>query len=156
MARADVVTSADFRVTSSEDNSVIFSAFLDTAVLSSYDIQWPTVCQQVSFQQQRIGSKTQLIYKAQCSEPFTKQSIIKTPWQLDGAKLFLSFGSNAILQTTLKKSYSSMQVPLYISSLETETKLDISLKYLWQGMIHIWMGWDHISFVLCLRIRYII
>jgi len=150
-AKAEVFNSADFRITTTEkSNIVIFSAQLPTTVISSTDIQWPTSCKQISFEQQPFGSKSQLLYKALCPTPFTNDSVINTPWLLDGARLYLSLGQSDPMQITLNKSYSSMQVPLYIDNLAAQSTFEVLQKFLWQGMIHIWMGWDHIAFVFCL------
>jgi len=80
----------------------------------------------------------------------TADSVINTPWHLDGARLLLNIVTNESHQISLKKSYSTIQIPLYISNLTKESKVAVSIRYLWQGMIHIGLGWDHIAFVLCL------
>jgi hypothetical protein len=149
-AVADVFNSADFRINQNqESDSYTFTAQLPTVVVSSTDLILPKGCSLEQFSRQSFGSKSQLGYQFQCSGPLTDTSQIITPWYLDGARLILnSEGNNESL--ALKRSLNTMIIPLTSSSEVSLSKAQTIKHYLWQGMLHIWFGWDHLAFVLCL------
>lgn len=149
--KADIFNSAEFKIVSSDNtNEIVFTAQLPRAVIESTHIQWPEQCLQTSFERQSMGNKSLLIYTAECNRSAIQNTVIITPWQLDGARLLLAIDANNSQQISLKKSYGGMRVPLHVIRSEKQTNLEAAQNFLWQGMLHIWMGWDHITFVLCL------
>ena len=149
-ATADVFNTAEFRINQGEESdNYIFTAQLATAVVSSTEIILPIGCSLEQFNRQAFGSKSQLSYQFQCSGPLANAAQIVTPWYLDGARLFLNVEGNN-KPVTLKRSLNTMVIPLTISSPVSLSKSNTIKRYLWQGMLHIWFGWDHLAFVFCL------
>jgi len=158
---ADIFNSADFRISQSQHDSnkfhYVFSAQLPTSVINSTDVELPKGCLITGFDRQAFGSKTQLSYEFECTNslPAIADSasdtppIIATPWYLDGARLLLNI-DNVNASVTLKRSLDTMLIPLTDTSEIRLTKAQTIKRYLWQGMLHIWFGWDHLAFVLCL------
>jgi hypothetical protein len=149
-ASADVFVSGDFRVTPGEETGrYVLNAQLPTAILSNTDITLPESCTLQEFNRQAFADKTQLRYDFLCTQPFNQDAAIVTPWFLDGAKVLLNIDS----QTTtlaLKRNFDATVIPLSHTTELTLSKSETVKRYLWQGMLHIWFGWDHLAFVLCL------
>lgn len=152
MAIADVFNSADFRITQGEGeeiNHFTFIAQLPSEVVSSTDIILPKECKLGQFSRQSLGKKSQLSYQFECASPLTPEANIVTPWYVDGAKLFSNlYPSNEPM--ALKRSLNTIVIPLTYEEQIPLTKVQTMTRYLWQGMLHIWFGWDHLAFVLCL------
>jgi hypothetical protein len=148
-ATADVFNTAEFRINQGEESdNYIFTAQLATDVVSSTEIILPTGCSLGQFNRQSFGSKSQLSYQFQCSGPLDNSAQIVTPWYLDGARLFLNVEGNN--KPVILKRLNTMVIPLTISSSISLSKTNTIKRYLWQGMLHIWFGWDHLAFVFCL------
>ncbi|WP_289031870.1 HupE/UreJ family protein [uncultured Paraglaciecola sp.] len=152
IAKADVFNSADFRITQEEhgeDNQYTFIAQLPSEVVSSTEIILPYGCELEQFKRQSLAYKSQLSYQFVCASGLSADAEIVTPWYIDGAKLYSSLtASNEPI--TLKRSLNTVVIPLSNKEQAPLTRLQTVQRYLWQGMLHIWFGWDHLAFVLCL------
>lgn len=149
-AQADVFSAAEFRLTDGEmENSYRFIAQLPTSVAQGDHLQLPDYCEVAGVNQQRFGANSQITYDIQCSEAWTNDAEIVTPWYLDGAKLQVNT-TQSQFSTTIKRSLSTMVVPVGTSGPLTLSATETVKRYSWQGMLHIWFGWDHLAFVLCL------
>lgn len=147
---ADVFNAAEFRLTSGEvENSYQFTAQMSTSVALLSDLHVPDVCSVESVDQQRMGVNTLFIYGIVCSGPLPDDAVIVTPWYLDGGKLQVSTQSHQFA-TTIRRTLNTMEVPMTQAGPLTLSAQETIKRYLWQGMLHIWFGWDHLAFVLCL------
>ncbi|MEP2599991.1 MAG: HupE/UreJ family protein, partial [Paraglaciecola sp.] len=95
------------------------------------------------------AKKSQLSYQFICTKLLSSDAEIVTPWYIDGAKLYSSLAASKE-PITLKRSLNTVVIPLSSDKQVPLTKLQTVQRYLWQGMLHIWFGWDHLAFVLCL------
>jgi hypothetical protein len=149
LAQADVFNAGEFRLSKGEEEgSYLLFAKLPTAVVNSSRITLPEQCTLGITNKQSRANLTLINYEFDCSELFLAEDKIVTPWYLDGASLTVSLG-NESFDTTLKRSLNTIEIPLSAAQSELSTTAVIQ-RYLWQGMLHIWFGWDHLAFVLCL------
>jgi hypothetical protein len=149
-AQADVFSSAQFRIVAGEeDNDYRFTAQLPATLVQSDELILPQGCTIEGVNAQRFGVNTLLTYDFHCQEALKDGAEIVTPWYLDGAKLQVNTGSYKF-STTLKRSLNTMVVPLSQAGPLTLSATETVKRYVWQGMLHIWFGWDHLVFVLCL------
>lgn len=149
--QADIFNSADFRISATEQpGSYELSAQVPTALINSTEIRWPDGCRQTSFDRQPFGNRTQLLYKINCTTAFDDDAVIRTPWMIDGARLDVVLSDSESFQTTVQRSLGGMSIPLANVNNIRLTAGEVATTYLWQGMLHIWFGWDHLAFVFCL------
>jgi hypothetical protein len=149
-ARADVFTAGEFRITrdASEDTYQL-AARLPASPAASLDIRWPAGCVQTRAQRHYLGNEAQLVFEARCDRPLGREDFIATPWQLDGARIRGEFDGVPVL-ATLPRADGGMQLPVVFGSRADRSFGELAPEFLWQGMLHIWIGWDHLAFVLCL------
>ncbi|AGH47642.1 HupE/UreJ family protein [Paraglaciecola psychrophila] len=149
-ASADVFVLGDFRITPGEEAGMyVLNAQLPTSIMSNTDITLPESCTLQRFNRQAFTDKTQLRYDFQCTQHFNQEAAIITPWFIDGAKVLLNIDGQST-SITLKRSLDTTVIPLSHTTELTLSKSETVKRYLWQGMLHIWFGWDHLAFVLCL------
>ncbi|MFT2092875.1 HupE/UreJ family protein [Paraglaciecola sp. 2405UD69-4] len=149
-ASADVFNTAEFRITQSEGPlSYQFTAMIPKDVARQTDLVLPESCVVKQFDRQTLGNQLQLNYNFSCTQAFNDDASISTPWALDGARLFSANNQDAE-PILLSGGNSAMVVPLSKVSTVALTLGQTVQEYIWQGMLHIWFGWDHLAFVLCL------
>lgn len=149
-ATADVFNAAEFRLTDDEHgDGYRFTAQLPTSVAVTDILEVPENCQVEGINQQRFGANTLFTYDIACSGPLADDAVIITPWYLDGGKLQVNTRDDQFA-TTLKRSLNTMEIPMVKAGPLTLSAEETVKRYLWQGMLHIWFGWDHLAFVLCL------
>jgi hypothetical protein len=56
----------------------------------------------------------------------------------------------SLSRTIADKTQEGFQLVLQVDDSAPKTLLNIAEKYTYQGIIHIWFGWDHLAFVFCL------
>jgi len=149
-ACADVFRAGEFRLSDGEaENSYDLTARLPMGVVTSLEVEWPEGCIQTRAQQQPIGSQSQVIVSARCESGLHEGDEITTPWPLDGARLTLDVGGHKA-SVTLRRASVGMTLPILTAPRDDRSVAELAREFLWQGMLHIWFGWDHLAFVLCL------
>lgn len=157
-AQADVFNSGKFRLTSTEHDGIVqLTARLPTGLVpysqpGKTAIYWPDNCTQLSFNRHEAGAEHVLVYHAKCILPFQQGAKIDTPWVVDAAVLYSSLDETS-QQTTLRNRFTTLSIPigrLEANGSNGSNGLAIATEYLYQGVLHILFGWDHIAFVLCL------
>ena len=149
-ARADVFTAGEFRITrdASEDTYQLV-ARLPASPAASLDIGWPAGCVQTRAQRQYLGNQAHLVFEARCDRPLGREDFIATPWRLDGARIRGELDGIPV-SATLPRADGGMQIPVVFGPRADRSFGELAPEFLWQGMLHIWIGWDHLAFVLCL------
>jgi hypothetical protein len=149
-ARADVFTAGEFRISrdASEDTYQL-AARLPASPAASLDIGWPAGCVQTRAQRQYLGNQAHLVFEARCDRPLGREDFITTPWRLDGARIRGEFDGVPV-SATLPRADGGMQLPVVFGPRADRSFGELAPEFLWQGMLHIWIGWDHLAFVLCL------
>ena len=149
-ASADIFNAGEFRlIQGEEENSFILTAQLPTVVIKSTELRLPKSCEMQMTNNQAFGNKSQLKYEFTCNEAFSQDAEIITPWNLDGAT-FQLITQERKASIVLKRSLNTMVIPLSELSDNKLTKVETIKRYFWQGILHIWFGWDHLAFVMCL------
>lgn len=149
-AQADIYRAATYRLTPLEAAlEYNFTAQVPNVAVSTADPIWPEGCTTLSDGRQAMGPRIQYSYTLRCTAPFSADAVIKTPWAVDGITFITSVDGD-LQQSALPGTRTGADVPIGGEAEMTRSFEDIVTYYVWQGIIHIWMGWDHLAFVLCL------
>jgi hypothetical protein len=149
-ARADVFAAGEFRIAhDAGEDAYQLKARLPAAAAASLDIRWPAGCIQTQVQRQYLGNQALLVFEARCDRPLGRGDFIATPWRLDGARIQGEFDGVPV-SATLPRADDGMKLPVIFGPRADRSFGELAPEFLWQGMLHIWIGWDHLAFVLCL------
>ena len=151
-AWADIFLAADFTLSRAEgDNAYTLSASLPQSIAREGPITLPDACRQTAATRQSAGANVLVLIDFTCARPFRPADVIATPWQADGAR----FVSNVLGQSvdrSLPGGGDGIILPVGEAAAATRPLADIAREFLQQGVWHIWLGWDHLCFVLCLAL----
>lgn len=151
-AMADIFLSADFALTRGEDpNSYEFTAAVPEAVSQPTPIILPDGCRQTGMSRQTSGGRAQYAYELACDRPFAAGDMIQTPWQVDGGR-FVTNVMGTQVDRSLSGDAGGIAVPVGETAAAARPLTRIASEFLAQGVWHIWLGWDHLAFVLCLAL----
>jgi hypothetical protein len=122
---------------------------LPRTVGEAAELTWPAGCRQVEFRRQSLGHEARASYRARCDRTPSSSAVIVAPWRVDGARLTVDVAGS---RTALSLPVSGEAVAVPFSALRAGDRgwLALAPVFTWQGMLHIWQGWDHLAFVLCL------
>jgi hypothetical protein len=152
-AAADVFSTAELRLqTDATAGSYVLVARLPRGVDSNAPVHWPPGCVATTRSQRGFGEGTQLTLRALCSGPPAPDWVIRTPWRLDGARLQLALA--APLEFALPPSPEGLEVPFARVDGPPRPWTQVLPAMVWQGVVHIGIGWDHLAFVLCLAMLF--
>jgi hypothetical protein len=151
-AMADIFLSADFALTRGEDpNSYEFTAAVPEAVGQPAPLRLPDGCRQTGMSRQTSGGRAQYAYELACDRPFVAGDVIQTPWKADGGR-FVTNVMGSQVDRSLTGDASGIAVPVGETAATARSIGQIAPEFLAQGVWHIWLGWDHLAFVLCLAL----
>lgn len=150
-AKADIFLSGQFSLVQGEEPGTYeFTAQLpQSAASNDAKIIWPEGCGPTRADRRSAGGRVQFAYEIKCSRHFSPTDVIQTPWRLDGAQ-FLTNATGTQTTRTLQGTDQGITLPVGETAAADRTLGEIAVDYSWLGMLHIWMGWDHLAFVLCL------
>lgn len=152
VAHADIFLSADFALTRGEDpNSYEFTAAVPEAVAQPASPIWPAGCRQTSMSRQSSGGRAQYAFEIACDRGFTAEDVIQTPWKADGGR-FVTNVQGVQIDRSLTGDASGIMVPVGETAATERPVSHIASEFTQQGIWHIWQGWDHLAFVLCLTL----
>ncbi|MEM1436065.1 MAG: HupE/UreJ family protein [Pseudomonadota bacterium] len=145
---ADVFRGAELRVAAATDPQVlVFETRLPVGIDVSARPRWPDGCRVTNEQHRTLGERQLLTFEVTCSvSPWQPGMAITLPWAVDGARL-LRRQQGRILTTALRPRNGTITVPLGDDGAQVAGVASLG-EGLWQGMVHIAIGWDHLSFVL--------
>lgn len=151
-ARADIFLSADFALSRGEDPaSYEFTAALPESIGQPAPIILPEGCRQNAMTRQTGGGRAQYAIEFSCDRPFAPDDAIQTAWKADGAR-FVSNVLGAQVDRSLPGGTGGIRIPVGEVAAPERTWTQIAPEFFRQGVLHIWMGWDHLAFVLCLAL----
>lgn len=151
-AMADIFLSADFALTRGEDpGSYELTAAVPEAVGQPAPVVWPQGCRQTAMSRQTSGGRAQYAYEFSCDRAFTANDRIGTPWKADGGR-FVTNILGAQVDRSLTGDANGIQIPVGETAATARPLTTIAPEFLAQGVWHIWLGWDHLAFVLCLAL----
>lgn len=149
-ALADVFLTGDIRLAQGETpDSYELGAILPGGVAGDDAVAWPAGCTQTGFQRAAMGDRELLSYRADCARPPGRQDYIVTRWKLDAAS-FNSGPDSGSPALTLLPVAAGIRIPFHPGASGDRGWREIAPEMLQQGLLHIWRGWDHLAFVLCL------
>lgn len=151
-AMADIFLSADFALTRGEDaNSYEFTAAVPETVGQPAPVVWPNGCSQTGMTRQSSGGRAQYAFEFACERPFGAGDMIQTPWKADGGR-FVTNVMGSQIDRSLTGDVNGISIPVGEAAAAERTLTQIAPEFLTQGVWHIWLGWDHLAFVLCLAL----
>jgi hypothetical protein len=150
-ATADVFRSGELRLQAGEAPGTFeLVANLPGGTARDTTIEWPPVCRQTDLRVQALGDgRTLLHYRAACDRAPGLRDHIRTPWKVDAARLDHGL-TGTPSSATLTPSANGLDIPFRTVGGADRSWTELAPEMLWQGMLHIWLGWDHLAFVLCL------
>jgi hypothetical protein len=150
-AAADVFRSGELRLQSGEaPGTYELMARLPVSAAGTTTIEWPAGCRQVDMNEVILGDGRLLLhYRAACDRAPGRRDVIRTPWQVDAARLDNDLAGTPS-STTLTPSADGLAIPFLAVGGTDRSWTELAPEMLWQGVLHIWLGWDHLAFVLCL------
>ncbi|WP_025291410.1 HupE/UreJ family protein [Sphingomonas sanxanigenens] len=149
-ARADIFMSAEFSLSRGEDaNSYEFTAAVPEAIGAPAALIYPEGCRQTSVSRQTMAGRAQYAFEFACDRAFRADDVIRTPWKADGGT-FVTNVMGAQVDRSLSGDGDGIVVPVGETAAGDRPLSQLAPEFLEQGVVHIWMGWDHLAFVLCL------
>lgn len=149
-ARADIFRAGEFTLVNGSDaTSFDFTASIPDAADSEEKVVWPEGCEQTAMSRRLIGTRALYAFSFRCDRGLQTGDQIRTPWKLDGAS-FVSNIAGIQANRSLTGADGGITVPIGGAFSGARPVPEIAAEYLHQGVLHIWMGWDHLAFVLCL------
>ncbi|WP_235983258.1 HupE/UreJ family protein [Thermaurantiacus tibetensis] len=154
-ARADGFLHGSFLLVDERgDGRYWLSAELPESVAAPEQLGLPDTCHTETTSTRREAGRLALDYRISCAEPLDAGAIITGNWGIDGAR-FVTIGPSGRFERVLTASDGAMVLPVGELVAAPRGAAELFRAFLWQGMLHIWLGWDHLAFVfiLCLLAR---
>ncbi|TLU61875.1 HupE/UreJ family protein [Thalassotalea litorea] len=149
IVQADVFQLGHLRLSSAPgDGFYVLSATIPVSSFSGAGITLPQGCELKETKRADRSQSIRIFYNFYCSEPL--QGTIRTPWRLDGARFVNDVSSQPKHIHNLIPGPAGIDIPLSNQSASLQTLSTLAITYLYEGIEHIWFGWDHLLFILCL------
>jgi hypothetical protein len=146
-AQADVFALGDYSLLPGEagPNSHELMVTVPTSLETGGSITLPKDCRQTGERRQSAGPRTRMAFRFACDRPLLPNDTIITPWPVDGA----SYAASGTV-ISLTPTDAGVILPIGLHNAPPRPLVQVARDYVWQGVIHILSGWDHLCFVLCL------
>lgn len=120
-----------------------------SSVSNAKAIRWPGDCGLVNASKHQRGNDTIESFQISCDSPLTTGDTILIPYPVDAAVFSIQLDA---WQSKTVFGYSPNGLELTLQQVEPRRRplVEISQNYLFQGIQHIGLGWDHLAFVFCL------
>lgn len=150
LARADSFLVGDIRIgADGESGSYELTATLPAGIADDGALGWPADCVQTEFRRVVLGNAEHLVYRVSCDRPLGRGDAVDTRWELDAARLQSGLTPGTGIRTLLPER-GVIQLRIESNEVGDRGWLEIAPEMLRQGLLHIWLGWDHLAFVLCI------
>ncbi|MEZ0496955.1 HupE/UreJ family protein [Sphingomonas sp. IW22] len=151
-ARADIFMSADFALSAGEDPGTYeLTAAVPETLAHSDGITLPDGCRQTGMTRQSAAGRAHFAYTFACDRALGGRDVVQTPWKVDGGRFLSSVGGVAV-DRSLAANAGGIAVPVGDTAGSTRPLFQLAREFVAQGVWHIWTGWDHLAFVLCLTL----
>lgn len=149
-AQADVFRATQFNFMAGEESGTyeLSVGLPENAPVQAAPIL-PKGCRQTSADQQSLAGENLLVFEIECERPLTPSDKIVVPWNVDGA-LFASSINGPPVSVAVETTQAGVELPIGRTAAVERPLVQVAADYLWQGVVHILLGWDHLAFVLCL------
>ena len=149
-AQADVFRAIQFNFMLGEEPGLYeLSVALPQNAANLAPLRYPEQCRQTGADKQAAGGQLLVTFDIQCDGPLKPSDTVVVPWNLDGA-LFASGLVGSSASVAVETTEAGAELPIGRTAIVARSLPQVAGDYLWQGFIHILMGWDHLAFVLCL------
>lgn len=149
-AQADVFRAIRFAFAAGEAAGVYeLSVALPQTAANLAPLKYPDHCRETGVDRRLSDGQLLFVFEMQCDGPLKPSDTVVVPWSLDGA-LFSSGLMAAGAATAVETTEAGAELPIGRTAIVERSLGEVAGDYLWQGFIHILMGWDHLAFVLCL------
>ncbi len=149
-AQADIFNLGRYSLMHGEEPGTYeLTVALPQTVADTGAIGWPEGCKELSHDRQSMAGRAQLSYEFQCDRPFARDTVIRTPWIVDGAS-FTSTATGKQIEHVVQASDDGVSLPVGAVVVTERSFRAVASDYAIQGILHILGGWDHLAFVLCL------
>jgi len=149
-AQADVFRAVRFDfVRGAEADVYELTVALPQTAANLAPLAYPAQCRQIGAERQASGRDLLFAFEIRCDGPLKPSDVILVPWSLDGA-LFSSGLTGSSAAVAVETTEQGAALPIGRTAIVERSLARVAADYLWQGFIHILMGWDHLAFVLCL------
>lgn len=116
---------------------------------STQPILWPNDCVSLDNKQYQLHEVITQTHLITCTSALTNGDKITLPYDLDAAIVDLQIGAWEFT-SVVPGSRAGITVVLELEAKSPRPLATIAQQYLFQGIVHIWFGWDHLAFVFCL------
>ncbi len=149
-AQADIFRAAEFTLArGGEGESYEFTARVPQASDGAWNVAWPEGCAEQSLQRQSAGALVHYLVALSCDRELAPGDVITTAWKVDGATFTSNLDGTPITQT-IAADAAGVTLEIGRDMVGARAFEEVATDYGWQGIIHIWLGWDHLAFVFCL------
>ncbi|MEW5685579.1 MAG: HupE/UreJ family protein [Pseudomonadota bacterium] len=149
-AQADVFRAIRFAFTPGEERGAYeLSVGLPQTAANLAALKYPEQCRETGVDKRLADGQLLYVFEMQCEAPLKPGDVIVVPWSLDGA-LFASTLTGSSAAMAVETTEAGAELPVGRTAIVERGLLQVAGDYLWQGFIHIMIGWDHLAFVLCL------
>ena len=149
-AQADVFRAIRFAFAPGEEpGSYELSVGLPQTAANLAPLKYPAQCRETGVDRRLADGQLLYVFDIQCEAPLKPSDVIAVPWSLDGA-LFASTLTGSSAAVAVETTEAGAELPIGRTAIVERSLVQVAGDYLWQGFIHILMGWDHLAFVLCL------
>jgi len=148
-AHADVFKLGHMRLSGDiESGLYVLTITVPSKSISPSGIILPEGCRIEETRRAYSVQKTRYYYSFFCSG--TLDGVIRTPWRLDGARFINELSPDEVGVQNLLPGPLGIDIPLGLTRLVPRQLTVLARTYVEDGIMHIWFGWDHLLFVLCL------
>ncbi len=126
-----------------------FVATGPAAAFNNAEPSWPDGCTSKDIMRRVINAQTSQFYTLSCLEPLNAEQTIVLSWNFDGIR-YSSNVAGELAGISLVPINGTITLPINLASTVTRPVGELAKTYTLQGVEHIWFGWDHLVFVLCL------
>lgn len=150
--RADIFLAADFTLSRGlGENAYDLAISLPQSIAGEGQVTLPRECRQTAATRQSAGANVHMLISFACDRPFRPGDVIAAPWKADGAR-FVSNVLGVAVDRSLPGGSQGIILPVGEAAATARPLGEIAREFLQQGVWHIWLGWDHLCFVLCLAL----
>lgn len=148
-AEADVFKLGHMRLSGDTESGIyVLAVTVPRQSLSRSSIILPESCKLEESRRTDSGQAVSYFYTFFC--PAALDGVIQTPWRLDGARFINELSPEQADVQNLRPGVLGIDIPLAQTRASPRDLGAIAYTYVYEGVMHIWFGWDHLLFVLCL------
>lgn len=154
-AAADIFLQGRYTLEAGEHgDGYAFTAEVPETVGAPAEVTWPEGCTQSAQSRATMGGRVRYGFEIECGRAFQPGDVIVTPWKVDGGNFRTSVLGTQV-NRDLQPSAGGLDIPVGETAAAPRSVGELATEFTRQGVLHIWLGWDHLAFVflMCLLAR---